>query len=99
MKIFAVYDVKAGFYLNPFSDTSTVAALRGFDLAVNEGKSTFSKFPDDYCLMELAAFDQNTGEIVVHMSPLNLGSARSVLRSEFSGPINNFAHGSTKVEQ
>lgn len=80
MKLFSVYDTKAQFFLQPFPETSTVAALRGFDVAVNEGKSTFSKFPDDFCLMELAEFDQHTGELVPHVSPQNLGSARTVLR-------------------
>lgn len=81
MKLFAVYDVKAGFYLQPFPETSTIAALRGFDVAVNDGKAVFSRFPDDFCLMELASFDQQTGEIVPHATPQNLGSARTVLKS------------------
>ena len=81
MKIFAILDVKAGFYLQPFPETSTVAALRGFELAVNEGKSTFGRFPDDFCLMELAHFEQATGEIIPHKSPQNLGSARTVLKA------------------
>lgn len=80
MKIFAMLDVKAQHYLQPFPETSTIAALRGFEVAVNEGKSTFSRFPDDFCLMELADFDQNTGAITPLISPNNLGSARTVLK-------------------
>lgn len=80
MKIFCMIDMKAGFYMQPFPETSTVAALRGFEVAVNDGKSIFSRFPDDFCLMELAEFDQNTGEIVPHEKPQNLGSARTVLK-------------------
>ena len=80
MKIFAILDVKANHFLQPFTDSSTVSALRGFDAAVNEGKSVFSRFPDDFCLCELAHFEQATGEIIPHKSPLNLGSARTVLR-------------------
>lgn len=81
MKLFSVYDTKAQFFLQPFPETSTHAALRGFDVAVNEGKSTFSKFPDDFCLMELAEFDQKTGALIPLTSPNNLGSARTVLRN------------------
>lgn len=80
MKIFAVLDVKANYFLQPFPESSTIAALRGFEVAVNEGKSTFSRFPDDFCLMELADFDQNTGQISPYAAPQNLGSARSVLK-------------------
>lgn len=82
MKIFAMLDVKANHFLQPFPETSTIAALRGFEVAVNEGKSTFSRFPDDFCLMELAEFDQETGKITPYISPNNLGSARSVLKPE-----------------
>ena len=81
MKIFAMYDTKAQCYLQPFPETSTIAALRGFEVAVNEGKSTFSRFPDDFCLMELAEFNQDTGQIVPLMTPNNLGSARTVLKN------------------
>nr|QJB19879.1 MAG: nonstructural protein [Microvirus sp.] len=80
MKIFAMFDTKANFYMNPFTETSTIVALRGFEVAVNDGKSTFNRFPDDFCLHELAAFDQNTGEISVYEHPQNLGSARTVLK-------------------
>lgn len=82
MKLFAVYDTKASFYLQPFPETSTVSALRGFDQAVNADKgSTFSRFPDDFALHELATFDQQTGEILVHDKPQNLGTARTVLKT------------------
>jgi len=80
MKLFAMHDIKAGFYLQPFPETSTIAALRGFEVAVNEGKSTFSRFPDDFALMELADFDQHTGELIPHAVPQNLGTARTVLK-------------------
>jgi len=81
MKIFAMYDTKAQTFLQPFPETSTIAALRGFEVAVNEGKSTFSRFPDDFCLMEIADFNQDTGQIIPLTSPNNLGSARTVLKN------------------
>jgi len=80
MKIFAMLDIKANHYLQPFPESSTISALRGFDVAVNSKESVFSKFPDDFCLMELADFDQSTGEISPH-APQNLGSARTVLKT------------------
>jgi len=82
MKLFAILDLKANFYLNPFPESSSINALRGFELAVNEGKSTVSKFPDDFCLMELGDFDTLTGAITPYTSPLNLGSGRTVLRNQ-----------------
>jgi len=88
MKIFAMFDVKACHFLQPFPETSTIAALRGFEVAVNESKSTFNRFPDDFCLMELADFDQDTGKITPLISPNNLGSARTVLKtSEYNNSL------------
>jgi len=98
MKIFCMYDVKAAHFIQPFSETSTIAALRGFDVAVNEGKSTFARFPDDFCLMELADFDPETGKITPHMSPLNLGSARSVLKPDFQQNPLPFSKSSPEME-
>lgn len=81
MKLFAVLDVKANFFLKPFSDSNTINALRGFDTAVNEFGSTFNKFPDDFALCELGDFDCQTGSLVPLSNPLNLGSGRTVLRT------------------
>jgi len=86
MKIFAMYDLKAGFYLQPFPETSTISALRGFEVAVNNAESIFSRFPDDFCLHELAEFDQHTGELLPHSPPQNLGTARTVLKQPASQP-------------
>lgn len=80
MKIFSLLDTKAGSYAQPFAETSTINALRGFEVAVNQADSTLSRYPDDFCLMELASFDQQTGELIVN-SPQNLGTARTVLKS------------------
>ena len=81
MKLFAMLDIKANHYLQPFPEASTISALRGFEVAVNNSESIFSRFPDDFCLMELAEFDQQTGKIIPLVSPQNLGSARTVLKA------------------
>jgi len=82
MKLFSIYDVKAKFFLKIFTDSSSIAALRSFDAGVNETESVFSKFPDDFALMELADFDPNSGELTPLTHPVNLGSARTVLRDK-----------------
>lgn len=83
MKIFAMYDRQAQNYpMPPFAESSTVAALRGFDVAVNKGESIFSRFPDDFELHELATFDSSTGHIIPTPEPANLGTARTVLKTQ-----------------
>lgn len=85
MKLFAVLDVKANHFQKPFADVSTVSALRGFEVAVNESKSVLNQFPDDFALVELGDFDVNSGKISPLSNPLNIGNGRSVLRQETMG--------------
>lgn len=83
MKIFAMYDRKANCYpMQPFPESSTASALRGFEVAVNNSDSIFSRFPDDFELHELATFDKETGLIESYDRPQNLGTARTVLKSQ-----------------
>lgn len=87
MKLFAMYDRKANNYpMQPFPESSTAAALRGFDVAVNQADSIFNRFPDDFELHELASFDKETGYIMPHEKPQNLGTARTVLKQPTSQP-------------
>lgn len=80
MKLFAVLDVKANFFMSPFADRDTVSALRGFEIGANDPKSTFNRFPDDFALCELGSFDSDTGRIELHSSPLNLATARVLIK-------------------
>lgn len=81
MKLFCILDIKSGFYLKPFAESSTVQALRGFEIAVNESDSTFKRFPDDFALMDLGDFDCQSGLLVANTAPVNLGTGRSVIRN------------------
>jgi len=59
--VYAVYDVKAKAYSNPFYSPREELAVRDFKQAVNDGMSTISKFPEDFHLVELGKFDDETG--------------------------------------
>lgn len=81
MKLFAVLDVKANYFLKPFAESSAVQALRGFEVAANED-STFKRFPDDFALCELGDFDSQTGVLTPRSSPVNLATARHLLKKD-----------------
>lgn len=81
MKLFTFLDVKANYFMNPFSERDTISALRSFKVAANDPKSTFNKFPDDFCLMELGSFDPQTGSIDLLSAPNNLATARSLIEA------------------
>lgn len=64
LKIFSVYDRKAGTYGQPFALQSRGVALRTFQSWVQDPNSFFAKFPDDFELYEIGVFHQVSGEIV-----------------------------------
>ena len=75
MKMFAIYDVKADFYANPFTARTTAEALRSFAQAANDEKITISQNPEDFALYELAIYDEQTGQISPLDVPMKLGIA------------------------
>lgn len=85
MKLFCTLDVKANHYLKPFSDENTINAIRGFEIAVNEGDNVMRRFPDDFALCELGDFDRATGAIKLHPVPVNIASGRSLVRPPKAG--------------
>jgi len=81
MKLFTILDVKANHFLKPMVEPSTAQAMRAFEVAANNPDSTFSMFPDDFALMEIASFDVQTGSISPLPHPVNLGTARSFVKT------------------
>lgn len=59
--LFAVFDVKANAYLQPFFQQNNMVALRAFEAAVNESDHQFQKWPEDYSLWRIGRFDQVDG--------------------------------------
>lgn len=63
LKVFAVYDLKACAFFQPFFSGQSGSAIRGFGDSVNDGKSPFGAHPEDYQLFELGTFDDNVGTL------------------------------------
>lgn len=61
--IYAIRDLKTN-YGNPVCDINDDAAKRGFLMAVEYGQNELSKMPQDFELVKLGTFDEDTGEIV-----------------------------------
>lgn len=64
--MFAIYDQKAGAYLPPFILPAAPMATRTFADCINSEDHQFAKHPEDYYLMEVAIFDDNTAELLPH---------------------------------
>ena len=60
--MFSIYDTKAQAYLPPFILPNVQMAQRVFGDCVNSEDHQFSKHPEDYTLMQLGHWDDNTGD-------------------------------------
>lgn len=80
--VFAVYDVKAGYYKNPFIMRTKGEALRGYSDVANDKQTEIGKHPEDFCLFLLATFDEIKGIYKNESAPVSLGLAIEYVRKE-----------------
>lgn len=66
VKLYSVYDSKAGIYqqLNPFRNADE--AIRAIADSANDPNSTLFKFAEDFSLFEMGTYDDDTGIIESH---------------------------------
>lgn len=74
-QIFSVFDLKAQAYCHPFYAASSVVAIRHFSNAASDPASALSCNPEDYVLMLLGSFNDESGEIIPFAVQGNLGTA------------------------
>lgn len=60
---YSVKDEKAGVFAPPFFTKSVVTAVRSLTDAAMDGKTTLAKYPNDFALYRICAFDEEHGEI------------------------------------
>lgn len=73
-KVFAVYDLKAEFFMQPYFSESVGGAVRAFGDAANDKNSPLSKHPSDYQLFEIGSFDNVKG-VMTALVPASLKGA------------------------
>lgn len=78
LKVFAVRDMKAEAFLQPFYSPSVGSALRAYADAVNDKSCPFNKHPGDYVLFEIGSYDDSTAELE-SLSPVKMMAAGSDL--------------------
>lgn len=74
--VFSVYDNKAAAYLPPFYQHTKGMAQRAFADAASDDSHAFYRNPDDYHLVQLGWFDDNTAMVEWFPNPMPLGTAR-----------------------
>lgn len=75
VKMFTIYDRVAKLHNSPFCFNTIGQALREFTTLANNPQSTIGQHPEDYTLLEIATFDDNTGLVLPYDKPHLIGSA------------------------
>jgi len=73
-KVFAIYDSKAEAYGKPFHYNSRGEAIRGFQEALKDEKTTFAKYPADFTMFEIGEYDELTAELTPYAAKIALGN-------------------------
>lgn len=73
--IYAVYDSKVKYYHDPILLRNRGEALRSWEKAANDENLEISRHPNDFALMELGEYDDQTGTFSQHPVPESLGLA------------------------
>lgn len=75
VQMFAVFDLKARNFGQPFFTLTPEVALRSFQTTVNDPSSMLNKYPEDFQLFRLGTFNDENAEFVTIMPPENYGLA------------------------
>jgi len=78
-KIYSIYDVKVGLYMQPFPAHTHGMALRMFSDHVNDPNTITHKHPADFALFHLADFDESEGRYQNRDKPEHLAQATDFL--------------------
>lgn len=73
--LYSVYDSKARAYGNPFVSVRQELAVRDFTTAVRDKDTNLSKYPEDFTLVEIGEFDDETCVFTLYQNPIPLGLA------------------------
>jgi len=94
MKLFAVRDVKADSFGNPFTIATVGLAVRSFTDACKQD-SDLRRYPEDYMLYEIGSYDPFTGMVTALQVPKMVASAAGVI-ADSNKPV---VHTPTVVEE
>lgn len=87
LKLFVVYDAKTECYGVPFFRDFTANAIREWqEVASNKSDKAnqIAKFPFDFTLFEIGAFEQSTGSLEIYESKYSLGLASEHIKENFT---------------
>ena len=69
MRLYSVFDIKPKIYYPPNACHNVGDALRFYNNMFQREGSNFNRYPEDYQVFELGAFDDSTGMIEMLQNP------------------------------
>lgn len=75
LQTYAVFDVKAQAYAQPFFAANHAVAIRNFEGAVRSGNNQLGTHPEDFSLWHLGEYDDETGTFANLQHPSQLLTA------------------------
>ena len=79
-EIFTIKDIKTGTHNPPFYQKNIGEATRTFEKLCNDKSSILNEYPEDFVLLKLGNFCDETGELI-SSSPSIIGTASQYLKS------------------
>lgn len=79
LRMFAIYDVKADAYLQPFFLPAVGLALRAFEELVADQNQPIGRHPTDFSLFHFGHFDDGTGKFDLYEAPEFIVNGTTVL--------------------
>lgn len=73
-QIFSIQDTKSQTFNPPFYQKNVGEACRTFSKLVNDSTSMLNQYPEDFILVHLGHYCDDTGEIIT-IKPVNIGTA------------------------
>jgi len=68
-KLYTILDTKSEVYGKIIEQRNVAEFIRGFQTVVNDGKSSFSQYPEDFQAFEIGEYDEVTGIIKAYELP------------------------------
>jgi len=65
MRIYTVYDKKAKTFSEPFSRQNDGQAMRSFQVEINDTRSLYNRYPEDFALYFIAEFDEFSAKLTI----------------------------------
>lgn len=80
LNLFTVFDVKKESYLPPFCMRTTAEAVRGFVTTLNDPKTDYCMYPQDFTLFHLGTFNDEKATFDIYEAKISLGNGVELKR-------------------